>query len=167
MDPTIVRNEFHLKCLKIFICRYGKYITSAHVITTNAWTSCFWSWIKESCFQYKHHWWKRGCFSYWYSFIFFILWNYQNNKFQFYIFWKCFSFILIISGADVIDTLPSLHPLVCLHNNIRQKAMDEFLENMMEIPTLDTSDVTNSVMTNPKNTIRSLSERLSQSHIPV
>ena len=72
-----------------------------------------------------------------------------------------------LSGADVIDTLPSLHPLVCLHSNVRQKAMDEFLQNMMEIPTSDTSDVTNSVMTDlktsPKNTIRSLS----QSHISV
>ena len=89
----------------------------------------------------------------------------------------CFDFLpkshylIFLSGADVIDTLPSLHPLVCLHSNVRQKAMDEFLQNMMEIPTSDTSDVTNGVMTelkmNSKNTIRSLSECLSQTHIPV
>uniref|UniRef100_A0A7M5V764 Inositol hexakisphosphate and diphosphoinositol-pentakisphosphate kinase n=1 Tax=Clytia hemisphaerica TaxID=252671 RepID=A0A7M5V764_9CNID len=35
-------------------------------------------------------------------------------------------------GADVIDTLPSLHPLVCLHSKVRQKSMDHFLTTLME-----------------------------------
>ena len=74
--------------------------------------------------------------------------------------------LYVLLGADVIDTLPSLHPLVCLHSNVRQKAMDEFLQTIMEIPTPDGCDVSmdgESV----KNPIRSLSECLSQTHIPV
>lgn len=33
----------------------------------------------------------------------------------------------IFTGADVIETLPSLHPLIRLHNNIGQNRMDTFL----------------------------------------
>jgi len=37
-----------------------------------------------------------------------------------------------IRGADVIETLPSLHPLVCLHSSIGQKQMETFLNELME-----------------------------------
>ncbi|XP_047133607.1 inositol hexakisphosphate and diphosphoinositol-pentakisphosphate kinase 2 isoform X1 [Hydra vulgaris] len=33
-----------------------------------------------------------------------------------------------IRGADVIETLPSLHPLICLHRNVRQADVEKMLE---------------------------------------
>lgn len=40
-------------------------------------------------------------------------------------------FILTL-GADVIETIPALHSLVCLHSSIGQRQMNSFLNDLMQ-----------------------------------
>ena len=43
-----------------------------------------------------------------------------------------FLVLLLTLGADVIETIPALHSLVCLHSSIGQRQMNSFLNDLMQ-----------------------------------